>query len=119
MPKRQSRQEMWCRNVVCNRASVYCERCGAHIAVRGLTMHHRVKASQGGPWTPQNIVRLCGHGTTPDGCHCWVEHNPNDAEVEGFHVRPWVDPATVPILRRGVRVLLDDAGDWVEVEDAA
>lgn len=38
---------------------------------------------------------LCGHGTA--GCHGWVEHNPNDGEWEGFHVRPWQDPAEIPV----------------------
>lgn len=108
-----------CRSTVEHRAGPNCERCGVAAHVRGLTMHHRVKVSQGGPWTPVNVVRLCGHGTTRDGCHCWVEHNPNDAEAEGFHVRPWDNPATIPVLRRGRLVLLDDEGSWTEAETAA
>lgn len=111
--------ERICRRIVNDRANACCERCGVHASVRGLTTHHRVKRSQGGQWSPENCVRLCGHGTTPDGCHSWVEHNPNDAEVEGFHVRPWQDPFDVPVLRRGVRVLLDDEGNWTEAEEAA
>jgi len=62
---------------------------------------------------------LCGHGTTPDGCHSWVEHNPNAAEAEGFHVRPWNDPVVTPVLLHHGRVLLADDGTWEPAEEAA
>ena len=108
--------EKKCRDLTKARADEYCERCGVHASVRGLTLHHRVKRSQGGPWTTQNCVMLCGHGTI--GCHGWVEHNPDDAEKQGFHVRPWNDPAEIPILRRGLLALLDGAGDYtVQADD--
>lgn len=90
-------KERNCRPIVTARADGFCERCGVHASARGLTLHHRVKRGQGGPWDPRNCVMLCGHGTT--GCHGWVENNPNAAEAEGFHVRPWNDPNTVPIKR--------------------
>ncbi|WP_260763048.1 hypothetical protein [Mycobacterium sp. SMC-4] len=76
-----------------------------------------MKRSQGGPWTPQNCVMLCGHGTL--GCHGWVEHNPNAAADEGFHVRPWNSPAEVPVLYRGRWVLLDDLGDTYRIPTPA
>jgi hypothetical protein len=116
---KRTAEERVCRPVVEDRAGPYCERCGVHAHVRGLTMHHRVKVSQGGPWTPQNVVWLCGHGTTRDGCHCWVEHHPDDAEKEGFHVRPWDDPNTTPVLYRGERSLLTDLGGVVRAEGVA
>lgn len=106
--------ESKCRKVVSERAGDYCERCGVHSSSRGLTLHHRVKRSQGGKWEPQNCVKLCGHGTA--GCHGWVEHNPNDAEAQGFHVRPWNTPADIPVLRRGLWVQLNDGGDYTPVE---
>lgn len=111
--------ERTCRRIVKDRADHRCERCGINWSGWGLTLHHRVKRSQGGPWTPQNCVILCGHGTTPRGCHSWAEHHPNDAEREGFHVRPWNDPAEIPILRRGQQVLLDAVGGWTETEAAS
>lgn len=81
-----------------------------------VTLHHRKKKSQGGPWDPSNCVMLCGHGTT--GCHGWVEHNPDDAEREGFHVRPWGDPATLAIdyRDRGWAWLTEDGGIEYEYE---
>lgn len=60
--------------------------------------HHRVKRSQGGGWSPENIVHICGDGVA--GCHGWVESHPTVAEQEGFHVRPWNDPGRVAVVYR-------------------
>ncbi|QDH92334.1 HNH endonuclease [Gordonia phage Spooky] len=101
------------RRIVNERADGFCERCGRY----GTTIHHRKKRGQGGPWTPQNCVAVCGHGTT--GCHGWAEHHPNAAHEEGFHVRPWEDETSIPILhstRR--RLLLNEWGGYEEVCDA-
>lgn len=69
-------------------------------------MHHRRRRSQGGMWSPSNVVRLCIR------CHQWVTVNPLDAEPLGWHIAGDVDPATVPVLIHmlGMRVLLDDLG---------
>lgn len=93
--------EKQCREVVKERSEGFCERC---CRSGYLTMHHRKKRGQGGPWSPENIVAVCGSGTT--GCHGWIEHNPDNAAVEGFHVRPWQDPSEVPLLRRGSDLVL-------------
>ncbi|WNN95721.1 HNH endonuclease [Mycobacterium phage Dulcita] len=100
--------ERQCRAEVLERCGGLCERCG-----RGgpVTMHHRKKRGQGGPWEPWNIVALCGHGTT--GCHGWVEANPLAAHATGWHVRPWEDPRSVrptPIWETGLRDGPDDPG---------
>jgi hypothetical protein len=94
-----------CKRLVFARAGGRCERCGAGIT---LSYHHRKKRSQGGDWTPDNIVLVCGSGTT--GCHGWIEHNPAKAEKEGFHVRPWEEPdeIAVKILRQNWQLLLDN-----------
>ena len=86
--------ERRCRELVAERSGGLCERCGGEAH----SFHHRVKRGQGGPWSPENIVHLCGHGTV--GCHGWVESHPNAAEGEGFHVRPWRDPARVGLVYR-------------------
>lgn len=93
--------EKKCRLIVAERSEGFCERCCR--SDRRLTMHHRKKRGQGGLWTPENIVALCGHGTV--GCHGWVEHFPDAAAVRGWHVRPWQNPAEAPVLWRG--------SDWV------
>lgn len=101
--------EASCRRAVMERAERMCERCWN--VTRGVTIHHRRKRSQGGGWDISNCVALCGHGTTMGGCHSWVEANPNAAEEEGWHVRPWGDAATTPVLYRGRwALLLPDGG---------
>jgi hypothetical protein len=54
-----------------------------------------VKRSHGGPWTPENIVWLCGDGTR--GCHGWAEANPRAAEPGGWALPSHADPAATPI----------------------
>lgn len=61
-------------------------------------MHHRVKRGQGGTWAVENIVAVCGDGVR--GCHGWIESHPNAAAAEGFHVRPWCNPAEVMVCYR-------------------
>lgn len=84
--------EKYTRSVVRDRSEGCCERCGKY----GTTVHHRKNRSQGGPWTPENCVALCGDGVR--GCHGWATANPNAAHAEGFHVRPWEDENTRQIL---------------------
>lgn len=79
-------------------------------------MHHRRKRSAGGKWVPSCVVALCGDGCR--GCHGWVEANPNEAEAQGWHVRPWQDPAEIPVLWHGEAwLLLKDDGSTEESED--
>jgi hypothetical protein len=66
-----------------------------------ITLHHRKKRSQGGEWSLSNCVMLCGHGTSMDRCHSWCEDHPNEAELEGWHVRPWQDPEDTPVMISG------------------
>ncbi len=51
-----------------------------------------------------NVVHACG------GCHRWTHANPTEAEVLGLQVHEGLDPAQVPVLRRGAPVYLCDAG---------
>lgn len=87
--------EKRCREIVSHRSEGFCERCCRNGR---LTMHHRKKRGQGGLWAPENIVAVCGSGVT--GCHGWIEHHPDRAAAEGFHVRPWFDPSVVMIRYR-------------------
>ena len=87
-----------------------CERC-ARWSV--LTLHHRMKRGQGGTWSPANCVMVCGDGTR--GCHGWIEGHPDAAAEEGFHVRPWEDPAAREVLIRWDRVRLGADGCYISV----
>ncbi|AYD82300.1 HNH endonuclease [Mycobacterium phage Wamburgrxpress] len=89
--------EKRCRELVYARADRFCERCCRNGPV--FSVHHRLKRSHGGLWTPDNCVLICGTGT--QGCHQWVEEHADAAAVEGWHVRPWQYPAEVPVLYRG------------------
>jgi hypothetical protein len=103
--------EQQCKSLVLARAGGRCERCGGI----GKSYHHRKKRSQGGEWSADNVVFLCGHGTA--GCHGWIEHNANKAEEEGWHVRPWQDPEDIPIkYRRTEWLSLLPDGEVVESE---
>lgn len=108
--------ERECRRVIPIRSGGLCERCGVG---GGLSLHHRKKRSQGGLWTPENIVQVCGHGTV--GCHGWIEHNPNAAHAEGYHVRPWEDPAEIPIwqayLQKWSRLTVDVTPYHLEIDE--
>ena len=103
--------EKLCRSVVLARSGGRCERCNGI----GKSYHHRKKRSQGGEWSAENVVLLCGDGTR--GCHGWVEHNPNAAEAEGLHVRPWESSDAVPVkYRRTEWVVLLPDGDVMDSE---
>ncbi|WP_280475457.1 HNH endonuclease [Nocardia asiatica] len=93
------------RKLLATRSGGLCERCGIAPA---QSVHHRWKRGQGGPWSASNCVALCGDGVR--GCHGFAEHNPNAAEPEGLHLRPWITPADSRFLYRGRWVLLTDDG---------
>lgn len=78
-----------------------CVRCG--VPVRGdrgvdWSVQHRVPRSGGGSNDPENLVILCGSGTT--GCHGHVESYRAEALEHGYLVSRYSNPATVPILVR-------------------
>lgn len=85
--------ESECRIVVRQRSGGSCERCDQY---RGESMHHRVKRSHGGEWTPANIVHVCGTGGGV-GCHGWIEDNAISAGIEGWALITGTDPETVPV----------------------
>ena len=59
-------------------------------------------------------MAVCGHGTA--GCHGWIEHHPDAAHAEGFHVRPWEQPSRVALHWRLSRwVFLTDDGELLNV----
>jgi hypothetical protein len=114
--------EQRARMIVSERNVNTCEGCGR----RGESFAHRVRRSQGGPWTPSNGLRLCGSGTT--GCHGRSGHEPVLAKALGWELRPdqAADLELEPTLIRPVMLWLawwrlDDQGGytWVRDPDAA
>lgn len=57
-------------------------RCEGQVADvctgRAQHLHHRVRRSQGGPHTVENIVHLC------EACHTWAHGNVTEARVLGL-----------------------------------
>lgn len=72
-----------------------CVRCGVSLEVVSGSRHHRQRRRDGGH-SVENLVLLCGSGTT--GCHGWVHANPTRAIAVGLIVPTWVrEIALVPV----------------------
>jgi len=98
--------EAACRKIVSARSGGVCECCGQEPATE---KDHRENRSQGGEWSPPNIVDL---GTL---CHRWKTVNPKAATPGGWHVVPSVayPPERVPIMHHLYgRVYLDEVGGY-------
>lgn len=75
-----------------------CVRCGRW----GGNTHHRKLRSQASKQEvhlPQNLIVLCGSGTT--GCHGWVHANPAESYRNGWLVQSWQAPEEVPVRYAG------------------
>jgi len=79
-------------------------------------MHHRRRRSQGGQDSVENLVLLCGSGTT--GCHGWVHAHPADARTAGFLVASWDDPAPIPIRTPRGWALIGETYEWIDRKPA-
>lgn len=101
-------KEREARRIVAERCGGRCERCG----VPQYTCHHRRKKSQGGPWSPSNLLAVCGHGTA--GCHGEIEANPMWAHARGLWLRAGELPEVTPVELFGRWVLLTDDGEYCE-----
>jgi hypothetical protein len=109
------------RQVVLERDAHACVRCGRYIAFRSYSLHHRRPRGSGGSKRPEtnlpaNLVVLCGHATSPDGCHYWAESNRGDAMAVGLILGQHLDPAASPVLTHRGWLLLDNDGTYTSVE---
>lgn len=80
------------RAVVWARSGGICEACGHELAT---DMHHRKNRSQGGQWSPDNLLHLCRRE------HQMVTVNPGLARGRGWSVLSTDDPARVPAWLAG------------------
>lgn len=101
-------QEAKCRQIVAERAQGLCEKCGQQ---RGSEMHHRKNRSQGGRWTPSNIIHLC------NACHVFVTQNPLLGQEGGWCIKRNEDPELAPVVIGGrwVRLCDDSTVEWIQV----
>lgn len=112
----QSAEEKHGRDVVYPRAGGWCEiQLAGVCAGRAAQWHHRLNRSQGGTWAASNGLHVC----VP--CHAYVTDGERaEAKEKGWAVAPGITPpAEVPVLRRGVWVLLDDEGGVTAVKGSA
>lgn len=110
------------RILIYARAQERCERCGVYAY--GGSVHHRRPRGMGGSKRPEtngpaNGLLLCGHASTPGGCHQWVETHRAEALDLGLLVLQSHTPTEVPVLTRHGLVLLDNNGNYTPTEGAA
>ena len=72
-----------------------CVRCGVSLYATHGSRHHRKLRSQGGKHASDNLVLLCGSGTT--GCHGWAHAHPVAARHAGLIVSAYADPVMQPV----------------------
>lgn len=99
-----------------------CALCGMGIGPEGRgvgwSVHHRLRRSQGVDHSIQNVIILCGSGTTQ--CHGWVHANPADARAGGWLLSGRQEPLAVPVLVAGQRwVYLTSTGFYHDVREAS
>lgn len=89
-----------------------CVRCGRVVPRDEDSIHHRIPRGRGGENTAENLLLLCGSGTT--GCHGWVESNRAEAYRLGYLVQTGIDPLDMPVLLAGrVWAYASPDGKWV------
>lgn len=88
-----------------------CQRCGVSIVDIPSSIHHRKLRSQGGLDDADNMIRMCGTGTT--GCHGWAHHNRTLARLGGWIVYRIDNPAEHPVHTFHGWVLIDSLGGWI------
>lgn len=98
---------------VLSRAGFYCEKCGK--VGSDFALHHRKLKSRGGKDAVSNLIAVhheC-HNLGTDSIH----NNPELAQVKGWMVPSWADPADFPItLPSGDIVRLTEDGNYNRIE---
>lgn len=109
------------RALVVERAGYSCDRCGRYLVGQLYSLQHRRAKGAGGRGggyldTAANLVVLCGHATSPGGCHLWAEEfsGRTTASSCGFVIRGELDaPEDVPILRHGRDWVIPSKLGWI------
>lgn len=93
-----------------------CVKCGQLVARDEDSIHHRIPRGRGGTNDVENLILLCGTGTT--GHHGWVEQHRAAAYNLGYLVRSGIDPADVAVQVAGVgwRWPTSD-GRWITAQE--
>ena len=112
------------KRLVVDRSGSRCEICNLALFDADLgwlaphSFHHRQPRGMGGSKseanTPDRLLLLCGHATTPGGCHTLVESQRALAYANGWLVKHPTDPATVPVVLFAGRLFLTHTGTYQE-----
>jgi hypothetical protein len=87
------------RKLVLDRDGYCCVCCGKSIMGERYSLAHRVRAAQGGPATPENLVVLLGWGG--EKCHGRVDlykDREDGIGRKGYRLPSGADPAAEPVL---------------------
>ena len=95
-PREDSGPSPKVRSAVEGRDGNTCCLCGTPVARDDDSIHHRIPRGRGGSNTPDNLLLLCGSGTT--GCHGHVESHRAEAYERGYLVRTGHEPMNEPVL---------------------
>jgi len=89
-----------------------CVRCGVSLHTVTGSRHHRQRRAVGGH-TVENIITLCGSGTT--GCHGWAHANPANARAAGYIIpaNGKATPEVIPVLVRWLGAQPFQSHVWV------
>lgn len=110
-----ARLKVWARASQPNGFAL-CEVCGEQTPTNYQHRKARTHCSPGELWAVSNGLAVCGQGNV-SGCHGErIHQQPRDAWAKGWTVRSHQDPRVVPVLRRGVWVLLGDDGSFEPYE---
>lgn len=103
-------QERNARKVTKARSEGRCEIHGNHPAT---DMHHRQNRSQGGQWSPENLLHLC------HAVHMAITTSPQQAMEQGWTVRSGRNPGHVPcwLAGRGWAFLSADGSITEAIDD--
>lgn len=106
---RVSPEERRARKLVAVRSGGQCEVCNWEHP--GTQWHHRVRSSQGGPWSASNGLLVC------HGIHEWITNHPRSARAKGWGLWSHEDPDEEPVYRRSEWVLLAIDGSVTVLRD--
>lgn len=103
--RRYTAAEKRTRDLVLERDGYRCVcPCARSIVGEFYSLGHRLREGQGGKYTPVNLLTFQGTGSM--GCHARIDQrrDPSD-EANGYTVRSWQDPASVPVLIHGTQLM--------------
>ena len=93
-----------------------CVKCGMPVDRSDDSLHHRWPRGRGGSNAIENLILLCGTGTTRH--HGWVEKNRTVSYRLGYLVETGIDPATKPVAVAGKGWMYATAdGRWITPEE--